>query len=181
MPYAYTFEYIKGTDNLVADALSRCSYMFNTVTVIHSMLASLLARMKMAASQDLQYQQELFAIRAAQGRLPNAPQNPRDSDPPTNDSQHDSEAPTRAPSASSTPSGLGPQTPRTRTTTPASSPVRTPEGTGLPESNPATLSPTTDPELPRSDWPTSRFTLADRLEQEGVDYLPKRSDRGAPR
>ena len=26
MPYAYTFEYIKSTDNLVADALSRCCY-----------------------------------------------------------------------------------------------------------------------------------------------------------
>ena len=65
MPYAYTFEYIKGEDNIVADALSRCPYMLNTVTVIHSMLAGLLARMKVAALQDLQYQQDLLEIRSS--------------------------------------------------------------------------------------------------------------------
>ena len=66
MPYAYTFEYIKGSDNLVADALSRCPYMLNTVTVIHSMLAGLLACMKVTASQDLQYQQDLLELHAGQ-------------------------------------------------------------------------------------------------------------------
>ena len=76
MPYAYTFEYIKGTDNLVADALSRCPYMLNTVTVIHSMLAGLLARMKMAAYPGPPVSTGTSRHRrAAQGRLPNAPQN----------------------------------------------------------------------------------------------------------
>ena len=62
MPYSYTFEYIKGSENLVADALSRCPYMLNSVTVVHSMLAGLLARMKVAASQDMQYQQDVLEI-----------------------------------------------------------------------------------------------------------------------
>ena len=62
MPYAYKFEYIKGSNNLVADALSRCPYMLNTVTVVHSMLAGILARMKIAATQDVQYQQEVLDI-----------------------------------------------------------------------------------------------------------------------
>ena len=39
MPYAYSFEYIKGMDNTVADALSRCPYMLNTVTVTVASLA----------------------------------------------------------------------------------------------------------------------------------------------
>ena len=50
MPYSYTFEYIKGTGNVVADALSRCLYMLNSVTVVHSMLAGLLARIRVAAT-----------------------------------------------------------------------------------------------------------------------------------
>ena len=62
MPYSYTFQYIKGSENLVADALSRCPYMLNSVTVVHSVLAGLLARMKIAATQDIQYQQDVLEI-----------------------------------------------------------------------------------------------------------------------
>ena len=68
MPYAYKFEYIKGSNNLVADALSRCPYMLNTVTVVHSMLAGILARMKIAATQDPQYQQDVLEILSAHPR-----------------------------------------------------------------------------------------------------------------
>ena len=83
MPYAYNFEYIKGTDNLVADALSRCPYMLNTVTVVHSMLAGLLARMQTAAAQDPLYQQEILAIRAARMRAMTPPETATENDTST--------------------------------------------------------------------------------------------------
>ena len=71
MPFAIEFEYIPGPENTVADALSRYPHtaktsrtypeaaQLNTVTVIHSMLAGLLPRIKIAAEQDEVYQDQL--------------------------------------------------------------------------------------------------------------------------
>ena len=68
MPYSYTFQYIKGSENVVADALSRCPYMLNAVTVVHSMLAGLVARMRVAAQGDMAYQQEIREITRVEER-----------------------------------------------------------------------------------------------------------------
>ena len=58
MPFALTFEYIAGSENTVADALSRYPYTasLNTVTVMHSKLAGILPRIKIAAEADDLYQ-----------------------------------------------------------------------------------------------------------------------------
>ena len=72
MPFALTFEYICGSDNKVADALSRYPHtsQLNTVTVMHSMLAGILPRIKMAAESDSTYQSYLRKCRVgASGRF----------------------------------------------------------------------------------------------------------------
>ena len=52
MPFSLKFEYIKGENNVVADALSRCPLVANSITVVRSMLAGLMVRMKIAAEHD---------------------------------------------------------------------------------------------------------------------------------
>ena len=61
MPYSLTFEYITGEENLIADALSRHPCRLNAVTVVHSMLAGLMARIKLAARNDPGYQTQFRA------------------------------------------------------------------------------------------------------------------------
>ena len=56
MPFALRYEYIKGTENVVADALSRHPRAhLNMATVISAQLAGLLQRMAMASEQDEAY------------------------------------------------------------------------------------------------------------------------------
>ena len=56
MPFALRYEYIKGVENVVADALSRhLRAHLNTATVISAQLAGLLQRMVMASEQDEAY------------------------------------------------------------------------------------------------------------------------------
>ena len=154
MPYAYSFEYIKGMDNTVADALSRCPYMLNTVTVIHSLLAGLLARMKIAASQDLQYQQDLLEIRT---------QPAKSSHPPTLD-----QSPTA--SEDSPPPPIASPNPSDTSTGHSESLVLPPPS---PQDLDVPTSPPSDPNITHpSDWPTSRFTKADRLIREGLIVYP---------
>ena len=56
MPYSLTFEYIAGGENCIADALSRYPPQASSVTVVHSLLAGLLGRIKIAAEADQAYQ-----------------------------------------------------------------------------------------------------------------------------
>ena len=64
MPFALTYEYIPGEENKVADALSRYPYTtcLNTVTVMHTKLAGMLPRIKLAAEQDEAYQRTLHQV-----------------------------------------------------------------------------------------------------------------------
>ena len=68
MPFPLTFEYIAGNNNNVADALSRYPHtaQLNTITVMHSMLAGILPRIKLAAENDQNYQEQV--ARCRQGR-----------------------------------------------------------------------------------------------------------------
>ena len=55
-PFSFQFQWIKGMNNTVADALSRYPVQANTVTVLHALLAGLQHRLTLAASQDSEYQ-----------------------------------------------------------------------------------------------------------------------------
>ena len=67
MPFALTYEYIPGVENQVADVLSRYPHtaQLNTVTVMHSLLAGILPRIKIAAERDGTYRD--FVRRVEQG------------------------------------------------------------------------------------------------------------------
>ena len=66
LPFLFTFTYIKGADNPMADALSRCPLIANTVTLVHSLWTGLVALMRTAAEQDGDYLRE--RDEAANGR-----------------------------------------------------------------------------------------------------------------
>ena len=55
-PFSYTFEWVKGENNPVADALSRNPVTCHAVTIVHSLLAGLWRCMKSAAVDDPEYQ-----------------------------------------------------------------------------------------------------------------------------
>ena len=55
-PFSYTFEWIKGADNTVADALSRNPASCCTVTVTHALLAGLRKRLQLIIADDQEYQ-----------------------------------------------------------------------------------------------------------------------------
>ena len=69
MPFALTFEYIKGENNVVADALSRCLLVANSVTVVRSMLAGLMVRMKLVAELDEEYQDLCLKAKSSENSL----------------------------------------------------------------------------------------------------------------
>ena len=64
-PFSYSFQWIKGLNNTVADALSRYPVQAHTVTVLHALLAGLQHRMSLAAQVDQEYQ--LLLTKAARG------------------------------------------------------------------------------------------------------------------
>ena len=166
MPYSYTFKYIKGSENLVANTLSRCLYMLNSVTVVHSMLAGLLARMKVAASQNMQYQQDVSEIMKNPHTLRTEPPTP-----PPNPSLLDAD--TESPIRNDMPS-LNNSTPCLESPSPTPTNATS---SNTPEGEPGTPHPLdTDslppPDLPRSEWPTSRFTKYDRIIQNRLIIYP---------
>ena len=55
-PFSYTFQWIPGQKNTVADALSRYPVQCNTVTMVHSLLAGLEHRIRLVAGEDQEYQ-----------------------------------------------------------------------------------------------------------------------------
>ena len=55
-PFSYTFEWIKGADNTVADALSRNPAACCIVTVTHALLAGLRKRLQLIITDDQEYQ-----------------------------------------------------------------------------------------------------------------------------
>ena len=69
MPFPLTFQYIKGADNTVADALSRCPAAANTVTLVRTLWAGLINLIQTAAGQDEDYQSLLKEAREGRGEL----------------------------------------------------------------------------------------------------------------
>ena len=55
-PFSYTFQWIQGQKNTVADALSRYPVQCNTVTVVQSLLAGLAHRIRLLGGDDQSYQ-----------------------------------------------------------------------------------------------------------------------------
>ena len=55
IPFPLTFQYIKGQDNCVADALSRCPAAANTVTLVKSLWVGLLRLLQAASELDPEY------------------------------------------------------------------------------------------------------------------------------
>ena len=190
MPYSYTFEYIKGSENLVADALSRCPYMLNSVTVVHSMLAGLLARMKIAATQDIQYRQDVLDILRGRPTPGNSPL-PNDTESPNRDTEspnRDTGSPIRDTGSPTRDTGSPIRDSRSPISD-SGSPIRDPrspigDSESLIRNTDSILNPlpNNSPEhppgsplpldLPRSEWPTSRFTKLDRLVQNDLIIYP---------
>ena len=54
--YSFTFQWITGKENVVADALSRNPVGANTTTVIHAMVVGMWQRLKLATEGDTEYQ-----------------------------------------------------------------------------------------------------------------------------
>ena len=69
MPFPLTFQYIKGADNTVADALSRCPAAANTITLVRTLWARLINLIQTAAGQDEDYQFLLKEAREERGEL----------------------------------------------------------------------------------------------------------------
>ena len=59
MSFSFEFQHVKGKQNVVADALSRCPAVRCTVSVVRSSLLGFLGWMRMAAAADPDYQSKL--------------------------------------------------------------------------------------------------------------------------
>ena len=58
MPFSFTFEYVKGRDNVVPDLLSRQSVVAHSVSVVRSTLMGFLGWLRLAAQMDPSYQEQ---------------------------------------------------------------------------------------------------------------------------
>ena len=63
LPFPFTFQLIKGVNNVVADALSRAPHLC-TMTVVRSLLGAMIELLQQAASLDPDYQTRLLDITA---------------------------------------------------------------------------------------------------------------------
>ena len=69
MPFPFTYQYIQGSQNVVADALSRCPTVANSVTLVRSLLVGLLEYMRLAAQYDPAYQELVKRAQKGQDNL----------------------------------------------------------------------------------------------------------------
>ena len=65
LPFALTFRYIRGEENTVADALSRCPAAVNTITLIKPLWKGLLQMLEAAAELDTSYEAQREKLRRA--------------------------------------------------------------------------------------------------------------------